>query len=60
MVQKREMAPVDPGAPAHADLQWLELLAYAHGCCLLHAEEVVAVTAAVGPEVDPPAPAALH
>lgn len=58
MVQKREMAPVDPGAPAHADLQWLELLAYAHGCCLLHAEE--AVTAAVEPEVDPPAPAALH
>ena len=41
MVQKREMAPVDPRAPAHADLQWMELLAYAHGCCLDHSEDAV-------------------
>jgi hypothetical protein len=57
MVQKRDMAPVDPGAPAHADLQWLELLAYAHGCCLLHDEETVVLALASDPDCDP---AALH
>lgn len=45
MVQKREIAPVDPGAPARADLQWLELLAYAHGCCLNRSEEAAAEAA---------------
>ena len=55
MVQKRDMAPVDPGAPAHADLQWLELLAYTHGCCLLHAEETVIVALASEADSDPPA-----
>jgi hypothetical protein len=53
MVQKRDMAPVDPGAPAHADLQWMELLAYAHGCCLDHSEDAV-----VKAEPDPEAPLA--
>ncbi len=59
MVQKRDMAPVDPGAPAHANLQWLELLAYTQGCCLLHADEVAAAVAAA-PDADPTAPPALH
>lgn len=45
MVQKRELAPVDPGATAGADLQWMELLAYAHGCCLDHSEDAVAKAA---------------
>ncbi len=60
MVQKRDTAPVDPGAPAHADLQWLELLAYTHGCCLLHADEVVAVVVVSGSDADPQAPPILH
>ncbi len=51
MVQKREMAPVDPGAPAGADLQWMELLAYAHGCCLNRSEEAAAEAA---PDLEAP------
>jgi hypothetical protein len=51
MVQKRETAPVDPGAPAGADLQWMELLAYAHGCCLDHSADVVVEAA---PDLEAP------
>ena len=55
MVQKRDMAPVDPGAPAHADLQWMELLAYTHGCCLDHSED----RAEAAPDREEPLPGDL-
>ena len=55
MAQKREVAPAEAGAPA--DLEWLELLAYTHGCCVLHAEDTVAVEAVSDPDEDP---AVLH
>lgn len=41
MAQKRDVTSVDKGAPAPANLQWMELLAYAHGCCLDHSEDAV-------------------
>ena len=52
MAQKRDMAPIDPGAPAHADLQWLEFMAYSQGCCCqLGAGEPLAEAA---PDLEPP------
>jgi hypothetical protein len=46
MAQKRDLAPADPGARAPVDLQWLELMAYTQGCCLLHGEEAAVEAAA--------------
>lgn len=60
MAQKREIASADPGAKAHASLEWLELMAYANGCCLLHTEETVTVVLAAASDPETGDPAAVH